>query len=60
MAIAGHESSTETSRYTKKRDRDLRAASGMAKFAVTRARHGIVPPSEEVHEIGTTGGKKRS
>ena len=58
MAIAGHESSTETSRYTKKRDRDLLAASGMAKLAGVRVGNRIVPPSEEVQESGTINGKK--
>ena len=42
MAIAGHELSTETSRYTKKRDRDLLAASGMAKLAGVRVGNRIV------------------
>jgi integrase len=60
MAIAGHESSTETSRYTKKRDRDLLAASGMAKLAGVRAGNRIVPPSAEVQESGTNRGKKLS
>jgi integrase len=60
MAIAGHESSTETSRYTKKRDRDLLAASGMAKLAGVRVGNRIVPPSEGVQESGTISGRKRS
>lgn len=33
MAIAGHETTAMTTLYTKKRDRDLLAASGMAKLA---------------------------
>ena len=60
MAIAGHESSTETSRYTKKRDRDLLAASGMAKLAGVQVGNRIVPPSDGVQESGTIGGKKIS
>ena len=33
MAIAGHETTAMTTLYTKKRDRDLLAASGMAKLS---------------------------
>lgn len=33
QALAGHETLKETARYTKKRDRDLLAASGMAKLS---------------------------
>lgn len=36
MAIAGHETAKETSRYTKKRDRDLLAESGMSKMSGLR------------------------
>jgi len=44
MAIAGHESTQETSRYTKKRDRDLLAKSGMAKLSEVRFKNKNVPP----------------
>ena len=33
MAIAGHETTAMTTLYTKKRDRDLLAASGVAKLS---------------------------
>ena len=36
MAIAGHETTSETSRYTKGRDRELLAESGMAKLTSLR------------------------
>ncbi|MGO8919709.1 MAG: hypothetical protein ACLQJR_27735 [Stellaceae bacterium] len=55
MAIAGHESATETTRYTRKRDRDLLAASGIAKLAGVQGRNEIGPPSEEVGKSGPKG-----
>jgi integrase len=52
MAIAGHESATETTRYTRKRDRDLLAASGIAKLARVQGRNEIGPPPEGVGKSG--------
>lgn len=52
MAIAGHELATETTRYTRKRDRDLLAASGIAKLARVQGRNEAGPPSEGVDKSG--------
>ncbi len=57
MAIAGHESSTETSRYTKKQDRDRLAASGMAKLAGVQVGNRIVPPPRRYRKVGQLGAK---
>jgi len=51
---------TETSRHTKKRDRDRLAAVGVAKLAGVRVGNRIVPSSEEVQESETIKGKKLS
>jgi integrase len=50
MAVAGHESAKDTTRYTRKRDRDLLAASGMAKLSGVRFGKKIVAPKTEVTE----------
>jgi integrase len=58
MAIAGHESAKETSRYTKKRDRDLLAESGMAKLSAAHFENRIGPPKIGVPESGPIRIKK--
>jgi integrase len=60
MAIAGHESATETTRYTRKRDRDLLAQSGIDKLSAARFGNRTGPPSEGVQESGPISGKKPS
>ena len=52
MAIAGHETTAMTTLYTKKRDRDRLASSGMAKLSGVRFVNRIVPPEGEVPEKG--------
>jgi integrase len=50
MAIAGHESEKETSRYTKKRDRTKLAASGMKKLAEGRFQNKSFAPENGVEK----------
>ncbi len=60
MAIAGHESAKETTRYTRNRDRRALAASGMAKLAEGRFRNEIVPPENSFEKVGLNGPEIRS
>jgi integrase len=53
MAIAGHESTQMTSLYTKKRDRDLLAESGMAKLLGVRFVNKIVSPETAAEKSET-------
>ena len=56
MAIAGHENERETSRYTKSRDRDGLAASGLSKLAAGPFANKSVPPEKGSQKgAGETG-----
>ena len=58
MAIAGHETAKETSRYTKKRDRDALADAGMSKVAKALVGHHSGPLKEVVLFRLSEGGPK--
>ena len=57
MAVAGHESAQMTSVYTRKRDRDLLAESGMAKLSGVRFVNEIVSPKAASGKSETKGQK---
>jgi integrase len=60
MAIAGHESAKETSRYTGKRDRAKLAASGMKKLGEGRFRNESFAPKSDTQKGATETDKKVS
>ena len=60
MAIAGHSTSKETTRYTRKAERAVMAPSGMEKRGKGRPRNRSVPPGNELPKSGTNRSKKRA
>jgi hypothetical protein len=54
MAMTGHKSLKEVSRYTRAARQKVLAASGMAKFAEDQSRNQSVPLSRSNHKNGTT------
>lgn len=60
MALAGHESTRMTSLYTKKRDRDLLAQSGMAKLSAARFGNRIGAPEIQMQESAPKRDEKSS